>query len=295
MLADGYVQRKSLISFDLNFADTVEGFDQLDEEQKYRLAQVAAYFILACCKENCIPLWMLVYSGRGLHLHFKLATPLPLTSTRGYTTQYKRWCGLLEVLLRQQYKLDRTCRNPARLFRLPCSRNMSVSGETLQTEVFFLDRHADASKFFVDVGTHLRVWSSEPYPKLDPQAFSEATKRQEEVYKRFDCDGEGVWQVLQTEDGCVRRWLCDPLTVEAMTRNVEGEEWGRTLVFYDADGVQKRWNMPMTLLAGDGHLLRRQLLQRGLHLCLEVEARVPLMHYLLWSQPSQRVQLEAGA
>ncbi|MDD9952664.1 MAG: DUF927 domain-containing protein [Zetaproteobacteria bacterium] len=294
MLADGYIQRKSLISFDLNFADTMEDFDQLDDEHKYRHAQVAAHFILAACKQNCLPLWMLVYSGRGLHLHFKLVHPLPVASAGAYARQYKGWCSLLEVLLRQQYKLDRTCRNPARLFRLPCSRNLSVMGESLQSEVFFLDRHADASKFFVDVGTHLKVWTSEPYPKLDPQAFSEATKRQEEVYKRFDCDGHGVWQVLQTEDGCRRRWLCDPLRVEAMTRNKQAQGWGRALVFHDADGNEKRWNMPLAVRAGNGVALRRRLLSMGLHLCLDAEAQVPLMHYLLWSQPEQRVELGAA-
>ncbi|MDD9951902.1 MAG: DUF927 domain-containing protein [Zetaproteobacteria bacterium] len=293
MLADRYVRRKSVVSFDLNFADSMEDFVTMNEEQKYRVAQVAAYFILAACKENCLPLWMLVYSGRGLHLHFKLSTPLALSSSTAYQTKYKRWCGLLEVLLRQQYKLDRTCRNPARLFRLPCSRNMSVTGETLQTEVFFLDRHADASKFFVDVGTHLRVWTSEPYPKLDPRAFSEASKRQDEIYKRFDCDGDGVWQVLQTEDGCRRRWLCDPLRVAAMTRDAQGRGWGRELVFHDADGVEKRWNMPLALLAGSGLALRRHLLSLGLHLCLDDDAQVPLMHYLLWSQPSQRIEVAA--
>ena len=52
--------------------------------------------------------------------------------------------------------------------------------------------------------------------------------------------------------------------------------------------------MPLALLAGNGVALRRRLLSMGLHLCLDAEAQVPLMHYLLWSQPEQRVELDVA-
>ena len=291
LLADRYVRRKSIVSFDLNFAPAPGDAAPLDTENRYRAAKVAAHQILCHCEKYRIPLWLLVYSGRGLHLHFKTATPVEVGSPRGYGVQYKRWCELLERALGGGFSLDRNCRNPARLMRLPGSQNMSTAGEVLPTEVFFLADHAEAGGFLEDMQTHFAVWTLEPYPVVEPRSFREAAARKDELYRRFECDGEGVWHILQTEDGCVRRWLCDPLTVEAMSCDTHHESWGRVLRFRDAAGHPKRWTMPMALLASaDGFALWRALLSKGFCLSLEEEARVPLMHYLLWSQPQALVR-----
>ncbi|MDD9951806.1 MAG: DUF927 domain-containing protein [Zetaproteobacteria bacterium] len=291
VLQDRYVQRKSLISFDLDFQKGMADFSDLDEANKYRVARVAAYQILSYVEKNRIPLWMLVYSGRGLHLHFKLSTPFKIDSMDTYERNYRRWCELLEIAIGGNYFLRRDCCRPAQLMRLPCSHNLSIAAEDLQTEVMFLCTYAEGAGFFEDMETHLAVWSREPYPRVDPRSFHPAVERREELYRRFDCDAQGVWQILQTEDGCRRRWLCDSLVVEAMSRDGDNEEWGRVLRFCDADGVEKRWTMPMALLGGDGFMLRRILLKKGLHLCLEEDALLPLMQYLLWSRPEQRVRL----
>ena len=39
-------------------------------------------------------------------------------------------------------------------------------------------------------------------------------------------------------------WICSPMVVAATTRNRDGSEWGRHLVFTDRDGLEHRWAMP---------------------------------------------------
>jgi len=60
------------------------------------------------------------------------------------------------------------------------------------------------------------------------------------------------------------RWICSPLRVAADTRDMQGGEWGRLLVFPDRDGREHRWCMPMRMLAGGGEELRGELLAEGL-------------------------------
>ena len=47
-------------------------------------------------------------------------------------------------------------------------------------------------------------------------------------------------------------FVCSRLDIIALTRDSEGNNQGRLLEFIDADGIKKRWAMPMELLAGDG-------------------------------------------
>lgn len=60
------------------------------------------------------------------------------------------------------------------------------------------------------------------------------------------------------------QWICSPLRVAAHTRDGEGNEWGRLLVFPDRDRREHRWAMPMRMLAGSGDELRGELYSQGL-------------------------------
>jgi putative DNA primase/helicase len=80
-------------------------------------------------------------------------------------------------------------------------------------------------------------------------------------------------------------WICSPLTVAGMTRDAQGSEWGRLLVFPDHDGTQHRWTMPMELLAGNGEELRRELLREGLRITSSARDRARLVDYIMRGRP----------
>jgi len=85
-------------------------------------------------------------------------------------------------------------------------------------------------------------------------------------------------------------WICDPLKIEAATRDDQGGEWGRLLVFSDQDGKQKHWAMPMRMLAAGGEELRGELLAAGLRIAPTTAARAALAKYLGREHPTARAR-----
>lgn len=85
-------------------------------------------------------------------------------------------------------------------------------------------------------------------------------------------------------------WICAPLYVEAETRNADGGEWGRLLVFTDRDGKVHRWAMPCAMLATDGAELRAELLGQGLVIANSQHARKLLMDYIAQANPTQKAR-----
>ena len=80
-------------------------------------------------------------------------------------------------------------------------------------------------------------------------------------------------------------WICSPLKVAAMTRDAQGGEWGRLLVFPDRDGREHRWTMPMRMLAGSGEELRASLLAEGLTITASGKDRARLVDYIQRERP----------
>ncbi|WP_297919721.1 DUF927 domain-containing protein [Metallibacterium sp.] len=85
-------------------------------------------------------------------------------------------------------------------------------------------------------------------------------------------------------------WICDPLRIEALVRNDQGGEWGRLLVFRDQDGHEKRWSMPMQMLAGGGEELRAELLAAGLVISTSFAARQQLGAYISREHPANKAR-----
>lgn len=97
----------------------------------------------------------------------------------------------------------------------------------------------------------------------------------------------GVYWVDVARDGggevtgyAPARWVCSPLRVAADTRDMQGGEWGRLLVFPDRDGREHRWCMPMQMLAGGGEELRGELLREGLTITSSTKDRGKLADYI---------------
>ena len=59
-------------------------------------------------------------------------------------------------------------------------------------------------------------------------------------------------------------------------------DWGRLLIFNDRDGVEHRWAMPMSMLAGDCAELRAELLRQGLEIASQQAQRRRLPDYIQW-------------
>jgi putative DNA primase/helicase len=74
--------------------------------------------------------------------------------------------------------------------------------------------------------------------------------------------------------------------VAALTRDAQGSEWGRLLVFPDRDGKEHRWTMPMRMLAGNGESLRAELLAEGLTITSSARDRQRLVDYTCASGPT---------
>jgi putative DNA primase/helicase len=85
-------------------------------------------------------------------------------------------------------------------------------------------------------------------------------------------------------------WICSWLNIAASTRNHHGEDWGQLLVFRDKDGVEHKWLMPMSLLAGDGAEYRERLLSMGLSIAPGRRSRELLATYIQTAKPDRRVR-----
>ena len=108
---------------------------------------------------------------------------------------------------------------------------------------------------------------------------------------RFAVDDRGVWYHGQDKEGkpLAPAWICSPLHITAMTRDADGQAWGRLLEFHDQDKRPHRWAMPLELLAGDGAEYRRALLSQGLQIAPSTQARQRLTEYI------QTVKVKARA
>ncbi len=102
--------------------------------------------------------------------------------------------------------------------------------------------------------------------------------RKGELCKQIEGDdGNKVWVPFGTE-----------LNVIALTRNQDGEEWGRLLEIVDRDGNRHEWAMPQHLLAGSGEGLRAELLGLGFELYPGRNTKNWLAEYILTADPEKR-------
>lgn len=96
--------------------------------------------------------------------------------------------------------------------------------------------------------------------------------------------------VEQGESGpvAVDVWLCTPLFVDAIASNGNGHEFGRLLVIEDRFKHAKNWCMPMSMLAGAGEDLRRELLGMGWEVNHKDRGRLP--DYLFSQHPKTKIK-----
>lgn len=111
----------------------------------------------------------------------------------------------------------------------------------------------------------------------------------------FKVDENGLSRRVEQEgaDGSIlKTWerFGSELHVVALTRNEDGEDWGRLLEIVDRDGTRHLWAMPLSLTAGSGEALRGELLRFGFELMPERRSRNWLSEYLIAAEPTQRAR-----
>lgn len=125
--------------------------------------------------------------------------------------------------------------------------------------------------------------ASEP-PEPRPHFLLVPTDRDGQAAGVYWCD------VTRDKDGAINGqalpvWICSPLRVAAATRDMQGSEWGRLLIFPDRDGHEHRWTMPMRMLSGNGEELRGELLSEGLTITSSGRDRQKLVDYIGRERP----------
>ena len=108
---------------------------------------------------------------------------------------------------------------------------------------------------------------------------------------QFDADDWLVYLKEPVGDALpVEIKICSRLEVIARTRDQVGDNHGRLLRFFDPDGLEHRWAMPMELLASDGTAYRQELLSKGLMIDAGKLARQLLTTYIQTSCPKTTVR-----
>src|SRR5690242_10567458 len=108
------------------------------------------------------------------------------------------------------------------------------------------------------------------------------SKRREKM-GNFFLNDKGVWfqQGPNTKGELPSPiWVCSPLEIIAITRDDNNENHGKLLRFFDYDGIEHNWAMPMELLAGDGTVYRQTLLSGGLQIQEGRQGRELLSRYI---------------
>jgi putative DNA primase/helicase len=82
--------------------------------------------------------------------------------------------------------------------------------------------------------------------------------------------------------------ISSPLLVEAVTFDGQDNNFGRELRFKTTTGRWRTWAMPMEMLAGDGAMLRGELLSMGVEIDPTATARNLLASYLQAKPPKRR-------
>jgi len=84
--------------------------------------------------------------------------------------------------------------------------------------------------------------------------------------------------------------ICQHIDVLAWVRTATGSSWGRLIRWFDGDGVEHTWALPMALLANDGKDLRARLLDEGFYLCPHRDVLAHFIDLLLNSVPRRRLR-----
>ena len=105
----------------------------------------------------------------------------------------------------------------------------------------------------------------------------------------FSLAPTGIYHEVATKDGSTfDNWVCSPLKITALTRDINGESWGRLIELIDKDAKTHRFALPMTILTGQPSDYLKPLVDRGL--TYSHQQRNDLHYYLSQANPINRAR-----
>jgi uncharacterized protein (DUF927 family) len=120
-------------------------------------------------------------------------------------------------------------------------------------------------------------------PEVSDVDSSDTPTDEKKPRRGFVHSAGAIFWIDQEAD--VRIFVCSELGVEARTSDIDGEFWGRLLVWPDGHGRQHRIAVPMQLFAGEGVTLREILLNGGLEIGAGRRSRELLSQYIQSAYP----------
>ena len=131
---------------------------------------------------------------------------------------------------------------------------------------------------------------SRPASEPGPSETTSGAGKQPSGYFPFEVSNDSVWFLKEQDDGSkVPIRLATRVDVVAMTRDHDGDNWGRLIRWRDHEGRQHQWAMPMEALATEQGAVRGRLLAEGLpFITPNAHYRERFSEYLL-TAPSERL------
>ena len=190
-------------------------------EERLEIAKELAERYLPRLKKTLGGPWLIVFSGNGLHIHYRLKKPLEWSSKEEYSIGYK---GLIDALENTVFdcgiELDRACSNTARIFRLPGSVNWKNKTAPALTEILYHSPEADSSEAFKklwatsnQVAEKMREAALSPERKAAPNQHLEELRASLTFEKTLQHFGYQKWDSLKRlsngEIICSSPWRTD--------------------------------------------------------------------------------------
>ena len=121
-------------------------------------------------------------------------------------------------------------------------------------------------------------WRTDQAPQLNaPMVYEDG---------RFELYHDGLFFVKYNLDDPAniiyksKAFVCSPIKVIAMVRDIHSSNWGKLLQWKDADNELHTWSMPLSLLQGDAREYRRELASQGLSITTNTKQRSYLDTYI---------------
>lgn len=101
--------------------------------------------------------------------------------------------------------------------------------------------------------------------------------KQEIIVGGFIINNKGVFYKDLRDEDEGRILICSPMLVKALTRNKDGNDWGKLLIFTDPENKKKQYHMASSK---NPNIIIADLVHRGLVLASHSRARILLAQYL---------------
>jgi putative DNA primase/helicase len=103
---------------------------------------------------------------------------------------------------------------------------------------------------------------------------------EEERIGDFVVNAGGVYFLHEVKEEIEHIHVCAPLKIEAVSRNKDGKDWGKLLVFSDLSGTVKTYHLRMSLLTSKASQVATDLVHEGLTIGAHGRSRTLLIQYL---------------